>query len=355
MKKTNVMILLAGAVLLTTSCSKKKEEVKNIVAVKTTTASQTASADGPSYAGTIEEVNGTSLSFAGAGTIKTLNISEGQYVLAGQVLGTIDASTSANALAMTQAATQQARESMKQAEDAYKRMKQLHDNGSLLEIKWVDVETKVAQARQMVAQAEAAEKIAQKGMSDTRLIAPFSGFITQRNGEIGQNVLPGQPVARLVKIDKVKVKISVPETEVSNIRSGQRITFKVASLGDKTFSGTVSEKSVAADIISRAYTVKAIVQNESHELLPGMVCDVFGTGSQTMAALSLPENIIQIDCDNKPFVWTVADGKVKKQYVTLGENIGENVAIASGLTATDRIIVEGQQKVSNGQQVKVIK
>jgi RND family efflux transporter MFP subunit len=355
MNKSKVMVLVAMVTVFLASCNSKKEEVKNEVCVKTATVGKTSISGNQSYAGTIEEMSGTTLSFAGAGTIKTLNIDEGKMVRAGECIGSIDASSTGNAVAMAHAATMQAREALKQAEDAYKRMKLLHDNGSLPEMKWVEVQTKVSQAKQMVTQAVASERIARKGLTDTRLIAPFSGYISKKQAEIGQNVLPGQPVASLVKIDQVKVKISVPEEEIAQLKIGQRIAFRVSSLSNKTFFGVLSEKSVAADPISRAYSVKAIVANHNHELLPGMVCDAYTSISDSQNKMVLPANIIQINIDNQPFVWVVSHGKAVRKNVVLGENVGENVTIVGGISPMDKVIVEGQQKVSNGMKVSVNK
>ncbi len=356
MKTTKWTFALAVMALTMTGCGgKNKAEVENVVVVKTVTASPSVVTDGQGYAGTIEAQSGSSLSFAGAGTIKSLSVHEGQNVAAGQLIGVIDASTSGNAVTMAKAATQQAQEALTQAEDAYRRMKMLHDNGSLPEMKWVEVETKVAQARQMLTQAQAAEKIARKGLADTRLTAPFGGYVARKNGEVGQNVLPGQPIVELVKIDQVKVKLSVPEDEISRLKIGQRVMFQVASLGETAFSGTISEKSVSADPISRAYTVKADVPNADHKLLPGMVCDAYisDAGDSSEKDILLPANIIQIDIDNQPFVWIVEGDKARKRPVVLGENIGERVVIKGGLMQGTKVIVEGQQKVSNGQKIQV--
>lgn len=351
MIRTKWMSIMVAVTLLASGCSKEQPKEKNIVKVKTVAISQTNISGEQSYAGSIEEESGTSLSFAGMGTIKSLNVHEGQNVSAGQLIGEIDASSSSNAVTMAHATTLQAQDALKQAQDAYTRMKMLHDNGSLPEMKWVEVETKVSQAKQMLEQALASEKIAQKGLTDTKLTAPFSGYISQKQAEVGQNVTPGQPVATLVKIDRVNVKISVPEDEIAKIKVGQKVSFQVASLGNTTFTGIISEKSVTADPISRAYTVKASIQNGNHKLLPGMVCDVYtSTGNQVMG-LMLPANIIQIDIDNKPFVWTVQNGTAKRISVELGENVGENIIIKGGLSQGEKVIVEGQQKVSNGMKV----
>lgn len=349
--KIKTFVPLSILALLLVGCSDGKQKEDNIVKVKTITLAPQSAEGEQNYSGTIEEISGTSLSFAGAGTIKYLGVSEGQYVKAGQLIGVIDASNTSNAVALAHAATQQAEESLKQANDAYNRMKMLKDNNSLPEMKWVEVETKVAQARQMLNQAKASENIARKGLADTRLTAPFSGYISRKSADIGQNILPGQPIVNLVSIDRVKVKISVPEEEIAGMSLGQKVTFTVASLGNAQFDATISEKSVEADPISRSYTVKAATDNTSHRLLPGMLCDVRKTSPEGTQTIALPADIIQIDIDNRPFVWTAKGGKAQKEYVVLGGNVGERVVIKSGLLQGEKVIVEGQQKVSNGMKI----
>ena len=312
--------------------------------------------------------------------MKQLNIAEGQSVAAGQLVAVLDATTlgylvsaSSATVGQAQAAVGQAHVGLAQAEksaaqafDAYKRMKLLHDNGSLPEIKWVEVQTRYQQAqdavnqvRQQVSQAEAAvqtakaqKNISLKNLHDTRLYAPSSGYISKKFTEVGQNIAPAQPVAMLVDIRQVKVKISVPEDEIARVRLGQTLRFTVSSLPGKSFTARVTEKGVAADPITRSYEVKALADNADRKLLPGMVCDVYAQQASPTAAFTLPANIIQIDVDNRPFVWTVVGRVARKTSVMLGESVGDNVQIVGGLSSKDRIIVEGQQKVSNGMRVE---
>lgn len=346
------ILAVSATALFLVGCGQKDDKnTAKVVNVKTQEAASSAVTSGQSYPGTIEETSGSALSFAAAGTLKALYVHEGQNVRQGQLIGIVDATSSGNAVTMAHAATLQARESLRQAQDAYRRMKMLHDNGSLPEIKWVEVETKLSQARQMVQQAQASEQIARKGLTDTRLTAPFSGYISKKMAEVGQNVGPGIPVVQLVKIDQVKVKVSVPDEDIQRIQVGQTVKFTTASLGNSVFTGRITEKGVAADPVSRQYEVKALVNNADHRLLPGMVCDVFTQDGNNSQDICLPADIIQIDLDNRPFVWTVVGGKAVKTYVKLGENVGENVVILSGLNRGDRVIIEGQQKVSNGMKV----
>lgn len=349
------MLLLA--VLALGSCSEKKQDAQavNPVLVKTMLVGSTAVDGGQAYSGIIEEMSGSSLSFAGAGTVKTLNVSEGQFVARGQLIGSIDPQTMQNTVSMASATRAQAEDALKQAQDAYERMKLLHDNGSLPEIQWIDVQTKLSQAQQMVRQAKASEQIAKKGLTDTRLYAPFSGYVAQKLVEVGANVMPGVPAIKLVKIDNVKVKMSVPEEEISTIARGQKINVTVAALSGKRFTATVVEKGVSADPLSRSYEVKAVIPNPRHELLPGMIANVEGVKTvarKVRTSIALPANIVQIDADNKPFVWTVQDGKACKTPVTVGDNIGDNVMVTAGLNLGDKVIIEGQQKVSTGMPIK---
>ena len=83
-----------------------------------------------------------------------------------------------------------------------------------------------------------------------------------------------------------------------------------------------------------------------------MVCDVYVQSSSNASVIALPANIIQIDIDNRPFVWTVVNGVARKTNVTLGESVGNNIQIVGGLSSKDKVIIEGQQKVSNGMKVQ---
>ena len=361
-----MMMALATFTFLAVSCGKEKKVESQAVKVKTMEAAATSLYGGQNYSGTIEEDNGVSLSFPVGGTLKQMNIAEGQNVGAGQLIAVLDATTLGNLSAASQAGVaqaeallSQAEQSAAQARDGYRRMKLLHDNGSLPEIKWVEVQTRyqqakdaVVQARGTVQSARAQRNISQKNLHDTRLYAPSSGYISKKLVEAGQNVAPGQPVAMLVDIRQVKVKINVPEEEIAKIKVGQTLRFSVSSLPGETFTARISEKGVVADPITRSYEVKAITTNSTRKLLPGMVCDVYIQEQATESSLSIPANIIQIDLDNRPFVWTVVGGVAQRRYVTLGQSVGDDIEIVGGLSPHDKVIVEGQQKVSNGMKVQ---
>lgn len=286
------------------------------------------------FTGTVEEKNGTALSFATAGTVRTMNVRLGDRVSAGQLIGTLDDTSARNAHAA-------ARATLEQAEDAWRRLKELHDKGSLPEIKWVEAESKLQQARSM-------EALARKQLDDCRLTAPYAGIIAERTGEAGQNVIPGMSVARLVSAAGQQVRIAVPEAEIGNIRAGQRADISVAALPGKTYRGTVVERGVKADALSRSYEVKLRVDDADEALLPGMVAEVAMADGGGASACVLPMHLVQIDEHNRQFVWVDSAGKAEKRVITCGDFAGDGVIVTQGLEPGDRVIVKDQHKVCNG-------
>lgn len=160
-------------------------------------------------------------------------------------------------------------------------MRTLHENKSLPDMKWVEVESKLEQARSM-------ERISRKNLEDRNLYAPFGGVIGKRMVEAGENVQPGQPVFSLLRIETVNVKIAVPENEVATL-GDQAAMIKVAALGGQCFEGKVTEKGIVANPISHTYEAKIRLENPSGALLPGMVCDVRLSGEESVPGYRLAE------------------------------------------------------------------
>ncbi|MCD8282331.1 MAG: efflux RND transporter periplasmic adaptor subunit, partial [Prevotella sp.] len=266
------------------------------------------------YSGTIEAVSGTSLSFSTAGTLATLPVSEGMTVGAGEVLATLDGNNQMNMLLSARSSTTIARESLSQMEDTYARMSTLHAGGSLSEMQWIEVETRLAQAQAAVRAAEAQEAIAEKGVSDTRLTAPFAGFISSKTADVGQQVVPGMAIVKLVSIDKVKATFGVGEGEVSSLSIGEAMSVTVSSLDGAVFTGVITDKSVSADPVSRSYSVSVTIDNKEKRLLPGMICEVAKAVGEGGKSIVIPSRVVQIDEKNSRYVWCVMGGKAARRY-----------------------------------------
>ncbi len=330
-------ISLILTVTLLAGCSHKQENRRAApVNVKTMKVSAGAYSVSKSYMGTIEEEDGANVSFGVLGTVVRVMVEEGQFVHKGQSLAEVDGQNIRNAHEISTA-------TLKQAEDAYKRLKDLYDKGTLPEIKMVEMETALAKAR-------AAEAISRKSVSEITLRAPFDGFVASCSVHEGASVAPGVSGIHLVKIDHVKVKLSVPEKEIGKIAKGQHATFIVSALGDSVFSGKVVTRSVSANILNHAYSVSVLANNPRHILLPGMVCKAMFEDVADNYSIVVPQQAVQISGHDK-FVWVVSKGKAHRQSVTTGDIVTAGVVIESGLTNGDIVIVEGQNKVCEDTEV----
>lgn len=347
-RQMQCLSLLAAMTFFFAACSdNKKQESKAPVAVSAIEVGAESHEGSSEYVGTIVERSGTSLSFEVPGKVMKLMVDNGDPVRKGQLLAVIDPTS----LRETHRATLA---TLKQAEDACKRFEPLHRQGTISDIRWMDLQTKLEQA-------QTAEQLARTQLSHSQLFAPFSGIISERPAEQGMNVMAGQPIYHLVDIAAVDVKVSVPESEVSAIRIGSKASVKVSALGGRSYMATVKEKGVVADAVSHTYDIKLSISGSDGKLMPGMVCSVWlraassavNSESSSSMRISVPTNAVKLDADNRRFVWLVEAGKAKRQYVTIGDFISGGVSITDGLRPGDHVITDGSQKVSEGMKVKV--
>jgi RND family efflux transporter MFP subunit len=343
-KKLGIILLAACSIA---ACSKKKEpENRNkIIPVKVMEAASSTSSATRNYVGTVEESVAVALSFSDMGTVEQVLVSEGQRVRKGQLLATLNPLTAQNAY-------EAAKAKLVQAQDAYDRLTKVHENGSLPDIKYAEVEAGLQQAKSMVA-------IAKKALDDCRLYAPRDGVIASRNIEAGANILPNITVFKLVSVDKVNVKISVPENEIGSIAEGQAATIVVPALDNAAFAGKIETKGVAANALSHTYDVKIGIDNNARSLratslLPGMVCKVEVENFQAeQAGIVVPNRAIQIAPDGKKYVWLSDNDLARRQFITTGDLTNSGIVVSEGLSIGDKIIIEGFQKISEGTLIRI--
>lgn len=320
--------------------STEKSDSRPAVRVKTITVASNSAEEKTAYSGTVEEDSGSVVSFAAAGTIRSLSVSEGETIKKGQIIGTLDDGSLKSAYEMAKA-------TLDEAKDAYARMKLLHDSNSLPEIKWVEVQSKLSQA-------ESATEIARIALDDAKLYAPVSGVVSEKLASVGQNVAPGVPVVKIVDIRSVKVVISIPENEIAGFSEGMTATISTKTFPGMAFSGKLVEKGVTANPLSRSYLVKYKLDNAGGHLLPGMICEVGIEKPTSATGVILPLSAVLLAADNSNFVWLDSAGIAKKRVVVPGAMLPEGVMIESGLSAGERVIVGGAEKVSQNMKVESI-
>ena len=332
-----MMALTITLTLTLMGCSRKVTPKESAVRVRTQQVTVASNGVTKNYVGTIEEEEGVNVTFSVLGTVERVLVDEGQFVKHGQALAVADGRNIRQSYAMSKA-------TLEQAEDAYRRLKNLYDKGTLPEIRMVEAESQLQRAR-------SAEAISKKSLEDITLRAPWSGYIASVSVHEGANITPGMNGMKLVKIDRVKMCIPIPEKEIGKIKIGEQVRFTVAALGDREFTGKIMTRGLTANPISHAYDVRAMVENGDHALLPGMIGKVKVADNAKGYALVLPQQAIMVSGKDK-FVWIVKGGKAHRRAVTTGDITNEGVVIESGLSQGESVITDGQEKVSDGVNVK---
>lgn len=333
------MICLMALCVLYSCGEKKKSGVKAPTRVTTLLASPAFVNGGQTYVGIIEESEGTSVSFTTMGLVKRMLVNEGQRVSAGQLIAEIDNTQARNMV-------QNAMAQMTQANDALNRYKQLHDAGSLPEIQWVEVQSKVAQAKSQL-------DMAQKNFADCQLKAPVSGIIGKKYVNAGETTSPSQAVVTILNINTLKVKVAIPEAEMNSINPNTQSTITVDAVGEELKGGRI-EKGVQADALTHTYDIRINVANPKQKLLPGMVTTVkfINEGSQAISGISVPVTAVQRGTDKSYFVWIVdSNNTAHRNKVSVGSTSGNYISITEGIKVGQRIVTEGYQKLSEGTKV----
>jgi len=308
-------------------------------AVQVAAARQTDSARDLRMSGTIEAERSSSLSFSVPGTVEEVLVQEGEAVRRGQALASLSSRSYRDALGITKAKADQ-------AEDAYRRLEPMHRNHTLPEIKWVEVEAGVQQARLSLS-------MAQKNLDDTILRAPEAGFVARRNVEAGATAIPGPPAIVLVQTRTVLATAPVPETQVAGVRRGQQARVVVAALG-RTFEGAVRELGVVANPLTRTYAAKVAVQNPDGALRVGMVAEVFLRQQNPTLAVVVPHEAVRVDESGKPCVYVVGkDRRLQRRAVGVTGFLGEGTALSEGVSAGEQVVTSGSPMLADGMLVKV--
>lgn len=324
-------------VILFTACGNKEEKKSQQTPVKVgiLTIQRSNLPEELTYSGTIEPDNTAQIGFAVSGVINNVAVEEGQVVKQGQLLASIDATEYNNALAIASAG-------LEQAEDMYNRLNELYNKGSLPARDYIDVKTKLAQAK-------ANKSINVKHISDSRLYSPISGIITEKKIEKGSTAAPGIPAFTIIKTDIVYAKISVPESEVGALKHGTEAGVFIRTLND-SITGKITIINPQADAISRTYSVKIQLNNNDGKLLPGMIADVSINTGRSINTITIPATAVVRDADNITYVFIANEQrKAVRKRITAGMLTGKNdIVVLEGLKDGEQVITAGQSTLKDG-------
>ena len=342
-----LVVALAGALALSgckggegAADAKTSEEKPAEEAVPVEVAAASLRAVAASYTGTapLEALGESKVVAKTSGVALQVLVEEGDTVRAGQTLVRLDADRAR--LQAAQTAAQVAK-----LQNNYQRSSQLAEQ-QLLSANDND------QIKYDLANARAANRLANLEVSYSAVTAPISGVVASRSIKTGNFVQINTPIFRIVDTSQLEAVLNVPERELATLKAGLPVQLAVDSLPGQTFTGRVDR--VAPVVDAGSGTFRVICAFEGGGLLqPGMFGRISIAYDQRANALTVPR-IALLDGEGDPAVFVVREGKAARVPVKLGYVDGQWVEVREGLKAGDQVVVAGKAALREGSVVQVV-
>ncbi len=343
MKFNNIFLAMVVAALALSGCKSSTEEApqaKTIKKVKLETVTDDAVQNTMVLNGKVKEKSLTMLSFRVGGPLKKLNVKQGDYVRAGQIIAEVDKRDYQLQLETTRA-------QFEQTKGEYNRYKQLIEQNKIPENTFEKIKSGYLMTK-------TAYENAQNQLRDTELKAPFPGYIYEKFVENFQTVGAGTPIVSIIDNSHLEVIVSVAESQLNRIKSDKQSFLNVANAGIKQLPVqllSVSEKAMQDGL----YEVKFSFENKNDlKVAPGMTAEITIYCKTEENQLSVATTAIFHE-KTSTYVWIYnpSTSKVKKREVKIAlDGTQGRVNISSGVNNGEQVVTAGVHYLVEGQKVE---
>lgn len=289
--------------------------------------------------GTLQAQRAINLTSEVNGRIVQLNFEPGEPVTRGQLLVQLD--------------DRQARADLQVAQAQFDDAKRQYDRARSLQARNSISRSQVDELRTAMEVADAQRASARTRLDDHRIEAPFAGVVGLRDVSVGAYLNVGESIATLDAIDQLDLTFAVPERYLGQISRGQHLTALTSAYPDQPFDGTLTELGTRVNELSRALPVKARVANPDRKLRPGQYMSVNLTLRQRQA-LVIPEQAVLVQ-GNNAYVFVADQDTARRVDVNLGVRKPGIVEVISGINAGDSVIITGQDRLSSGDAIQIVR
>jgi len=332
------------AFLIISGCSnqQKSAETKKLIAVKTLQINQQSVQEVLQFSGDILPFKTIKFGFMVAGKIENVYVKEGQYITEGELIATIDPTD-------YEFAVQAAEAKFIEAENEFQRLTNLYKKGSLTESDFDKIQA-------LYKEAQANVDYKKKQLSDTHLYAPHNGWLAVEGVQPGEIIPQGMPIFAIVYTKDIFIRSFIPENEIAFISMNMNVTVEVPALNDAVFNGKISRIGSVADAYSRAFPVKATIENSNFSIKPGMIAFLNVEIPKKNKIIYIPAEAVLLSSDGRTYVYLLdKDGnKVTKRNIQTNKTHNTGVNVLLGLNDGDVIVTEGNTKLYEGAMVKVL-
>lgn len=273
------------------------------------------------------------------GIIQKLNVEEGDWVKAGNVLAQLEDER-------LQLEAQRAKATMDRLRNELNRKEELYNKNLISAQEFENAKYEY--------QAQKSEyELARLQVEHTQIKAPISGIISDRLIKVGNMISTDQEVFKITDFDPILAVLNVPEHEMNKIQKGQQSFIQVDAISGKTFQGKVLRISPTVNPETGTFEVTVSIKDESRQLKPGMfgrVEIVYDTHRNT---LMIPKNAVMNE-DGTNSVYVINNKIAYRRTINTGYVNGDNIEVLKGLSPADTVVTIGQSSLQDSALVEVV-
>jgi len=349
MKKNIIIIVLLNVTpvfILSTGCKRKDDsarvKAKPAPAVRVITASQGAISKLLELTGSVTATRVARIGSPAEGPVADCSMREGDRVHKGQVLLKIGRRKAADAF------VEAARESLRRETEELRRTEKLVESGAIA-AEEIDI------ARLRVSRAKAELSKAMESAGDYEIEAPWQGIVSRVYVRDGYFVAPREPLVEIYDPCSLAVQFHVPETQATMVKSQMVVKVNFDVCPEREFEAIVSRTYPQVNEITRTRTVEAeLAEEDDVSLLPGMFARVRLLLDTVENAVLVPEKAVLVTFANEHILFVVNNGKAALRKIKTGYEQSRAIQITEGLQAGETVVIEGNEQLKDGSQVKII-
>jgi RND family efflux transporter MFP subunit len=357
------------------------------IAVATATVEERAVPATLEVTGTLTADARTDVAAEADGRLVQVAIERGMVVAAGAVVARLDEQDAANQLreaeateaqtrarlglgedgAFDPAQTAEARRSralMERAETEYQRYARLVDDGAVsrsefdgkradaiaFREQYGEILNQMRQLYQTLQAQKARVALARKALADTTIRAPYAGWVAEKHVNVGDYVKKGTRVATVMRVDPLRVELSIPEAAVAAVRKGQTVRFTVQAYAGRDFEGTIAYVGPALRPDARALVVEAVVPNPKAVLQPGLFASARIQLPATTPTAVVPAAAVRTEA-GVARLYVVRDGRAELRFVQVGRHADGLAEVLRGVKVGEQVAVSAVERLADGAPV----
>jgi RND family efflux transporter MFP subunit len=317
------------------------------------------------FTGTLQPENHAGLRALVEGTIDKFPVEIGDRVEKGQILFQVRlvdyelrVRQARSAIRVAEATRQTSQVGVGDAKREKLRMENLYKEGSATEQMQDRARTAydsavalLEQARATVVQARVGLDTARQALDDCTVTAPYAGFVTGKFREQGEYVRRGEVIVEIMDLSSLEAEVALPERYFASVSPGAPVPIEVGSVAMQV-KGEVVAVNPKIDPQTRTFQIKVRVDNQEGRLKAGLFCSGLLSLPAVQGAVAVPSAAVLND-EGRTFVWSAESGMVKKRVIQIGATADGFVEVTDGLETGEKVVVEGVGGLMDGSPVEV--